>query len=1256
MEAGFADLSLNDDEEAVLQIQTDPDLIKEVEEFNLFGDAIGKLRGKILGIRWLKLRERNQELYKITGSTGYPSPPQKEEERHSDSFCALKMELGVEVREMGWDLSLRAQSRRAQAMNSVWLRNDGEATRATNATDSYTRIARGGGVRKPGLTDPVLGFNPEGKITSQRIEKESVMKDQTQTAMDHDLEDEVVVGEEGKKRTRGDVEEHTNLESRHRIRGTETYQLSVAAKRYKMEKVRQRCGYQYGIDVEAMGSRGGLSLAWRGDVNIALQSFSHRHIDVIVEEEDGGKKWRLTGFYGSPYASDREDAWNRLKRLHNQGEYPWIVCGDFNEILYNFEKKGGLPRDEKKMEEFRQVLEECQLADLGYSGNWFTWERGNLPKTNIQERLDRGVGNEEWRSLFPDFIVHHLPHSFSDHCPILINTENNVRKQQRENFRFEAWWVLEKTFIEEVKMSWGTSAGDLLNKLATLKKDLTRWAHQIRRNRNLKKNILTAKLAKLLEADRDDENLAEIIDTKQAILRKKRNLIQKLQFDDGRETMKSEEMMEIARSYFVRLFSEGNQSSTDRIFSGINACITEEDNAKLKAKFTTEEIWTALTEMGPTKAPGEDGLPAIFYQKCWSIIGKDVSHYCLQQLNNGMNVSSINKTNIVLIPKVSNPSNISQFRPISLCNVIYKLIAKVIANRLGVVIHKCIDPAQSAFVPGRLITDNVLLAYEILHTLKNKKAGKKGLMAVKLDMSKAYDRVEWNFVEKEDGGLGFRNLANFNVALLAKQGWRLINYPDSLLVKVLKAKYYPNSNFAAARLGNLPSLTWRSVWAGKGLLEKGMCWRVGKGDKISIWDDLWISGKKADRVLNHISNEDIKLVSDLIDADNRSWKSELIRNTFERDTAEKILQIPLAELAHEDLQVWRGELTGEFSVRSAYKLLQESSQDPNGINLQTETKNFYRKLWNLEIPKNIQITIWRISLNLIPSLKNLKIKRVVTDDLCPRCHQAEEDGCHIFQQCTATKEIWNQLQLNWVIRSNDSNMWNWLTWIFEKGCNEQIRLVCCGLWFIWFSRNSLVYEKKLLTGAEIVRKITRYIKEMDAVRVEYKIPQEAESHLQTPSNGRATIQFDAAYDARSLKSATGLLVRDEKGDILASKAIIHPNIASPFTAEAYAGLQAAKLGVMLKLNRILIMGDSKSIIKKCKSRNIDKSVIGAIIRDIHNQSRKYQEVEFAFIPNTQNQYVHTIAKHALRNNENYYLVGSLHDRVHQELNPQLQKN
>ncbi|MBA0575583.1 hypothetical protein Golob_023901, partial [Gossypium lobatum] len=184
---------------------------------------------------------------------------------------------------------------------------------------------------------------------------------------------------------------------------------------------------------------------------------------------------------------------------------------------------------------------------------------------------------------------------------------------------------------------------------------------------------------------------------------------------------------------------------------------------------------------------------------------------------------------------------------------------------------------------------------------------------------------------KEDGGLEFRNFAQFNIVLLAKQGWRLINYPDSLLAHVLKAKYFPNSDFYEAQLGNLPSFTWKSIWAARGLLERGRGWRVGRGDQISIWTDSWIPGNEADNIPFQVGNDNIKLVSDLIDSNSRSWKIELIRNTFQPVIAEKILQIPLAETVQEDFQVWRGEPTGEFFVRSAYKLLQETNLDPNGL-------------------------------------------------------------------------------------------------------------------------------------------------------------------------------------------------------------------------------------------------------------------------------------------------------------------------------------
>ena len=136
-------------------------------------------------------------------------------------------------------------------------------------------------------------------------------------------------------------------------------------------------------------------------------------------------------------------------------------------------------------------------------------------------------------------------------------------------------------------------------------------------------------------------------------------------------------------------------------------------------------------------------------------MGETITMAVLDFLNSGNMVPDINHTNIVLIPKVKNPEKMSDFRPISLCNVIYKIISKVLANRLKQVLPQIISLTQSAFVPGRFITDNVLVAYETLHTMHCKKKGKKGSLALKLDISKAYDHVEWPFLKEIMHKLGF---------------------------------------------------------------------------------------------------------------------------------------------------------------------------------------------------------------------------------------------------------------------------------------------------------------------------------------------------------------------------------------------------------------------------------------------------------------------------------------------------------------------
>jgi hypothetical protein len=178
-------------------------------------------------------------------------------------------------------------------------------------------------------------------------------------------------------------------------------------------------------------------------------------------------------------------------------------------------------------------------------------------------------------------------------------------------------------------------------------------------------------------------------------------------------------------------------------------------NETLLAPYTPEEVKKALFSIGDLKAPGPDGLHAIFYKRFWHLLGDDLVHEVLAAVNSCEIPAGWNDTTIVMIPKVKNPEKVTQFRPISLCNVVYKVISKMLAARLRGLLSEIIGPTQSAFVPGRLITDNVLVAYECFHSIKKRRQGKKGTCAVKLDMHKAYDRVEWGFLEKIMLKMGF---------------------------------------------------------------------------------------------------------------------------------------------------------------------------------------------------------------------------------------------------------------------------------------------------------------------------------------------------------------------------------------------------------------------------------------------------------------------------------------------------------------------
>jgi hypothetical protein len=241
-----------------------------------------------------------------------------------------------------------------------------------------------------------------------------------------------------------------------------------------------------------------------------------------------------------------------------------------------------------------------------------------------------------------------------------------------------------------------------------------------------------------------------------ASVRAKSKKIDKLVNEANIEVTTQPEICEVAMNYFDQLF-KANASTHDPVLSLIGPRVTQEDNDRLVAPFTREELKEALFQMHPDKAPGPDGFNPTFYQQFWNICGDDIFEVAKEWLDRGYFPSSLNETNICLVPKCENPASMKDLRPISLCNVLYKMVSKLLANRLKECLGKCVSEEQSAFIEGRSICDNVLIAIEVIHALKRKTRGIRGELALKIDISKAYDKVDWGFLRGMLERMGFAN-------------------------------------------------------------------------------------------------------------------------------------------------------------------------------------------------------------------------------------------------------------------------------------------------------------------------------------------------------------------------------------------------------------------------------------------------------------------------------------------------------------------
>ena len=236
---------------------------------------------------------------------------------------------------------------------------------------------------------------------------------------------------------------------------------------------------------------------------------------------------------------------------------------------------------------------------------------------------------------------------------------------------------------------------------------------------------------------------------KSTIVRRRRNKISCIKNDIGKWIQSDVRAMNFIRKEFERTFTTSlDVAPLNPIWpSWWLAGLSDKDRSSLSGMVTDAKIKDGLWVLKAFKAPGPDGLHASFFQRFWLIVGDLVKTEVRKVFLDCKIPEYLNRTNVVLIPKMAGLKSLENYRPINLCNTVYKIVAKILVAKIRPHLDKLVSPLQSAFVLGRRSVDNAIVVQEVIHTISNKK-GQVGYMAIKVDLEKAYDKIEWSFIRE----------------------------------------------------------------------------------------------------------------------------------------------------------------------------------------------------------------------------------------------------------------------------------------------------------------------------------------------------------------------------------------------------------------------------------------------------------------------------------------------------------------------------
>ena len=287
--------------------------------------------------------------------------------------------------------------------------------------------------------------------------------------------------------------------------------------------------------------------------------------------------------------------------------------------------------------------------------------------------------------------------------------------------------------------------------------------------------------------------------------------------------------------------------------------------------------------------------------------------------------------------------------------------------------------------------------------------------------------------------------------MLEKQMWKLLTCPDSLVAKVIKARYHPRTSVLQASVGHNPSYVWRSILAGKDVVIQRSRPQVGCGNMISIGKDPWLPDPNDGFVSSKLNAELVAThVSSLMVPNQRAWDYDFVSNIFNARDKELILQIPLNSHRDNDVWYWLADPRGCYSVRNCYKYLHSITPGP--------FTSVWRKLWNLNVPSKVKNFVWRATTIVLPTAINLISKRVNILSTCVVCHTSDETVIHSLVECNVAKACWICSSVGFV--GHCDSFLEWLDYIFTRYNKEECHIAMMICWRIWINCNDKVWNNK----------------------------------------------------------------------------------------------------------------------------------------------------------------------------------------------------